>query len=520
MNEQQINCVCLFVLLVVIRILLPERKYFIWSGLSVNVKPNVLVVVLDTVRAANCSFYDYDRQTTPGLSKLRSESVRFDHAIAPATWTVPSHAAMFTGEYPSEIGVHARNKVLPKSEETAASRLQRQGYETAIMSSNPFLTEGTDLHRGFGYRYTAGMRRALFDDAFDPAKYIKTREHERGIKKVEELAGELASPLHDLPKNVLNALYYKYRTTWATKDGDSHDPDLDDGAAETIQEFKQWVPEDRPFYACLNFMEAHTPFRYRERFLPEWASMSDVRQLSQDRETYFTGEATLDDYQKELLQSLYDAEIRYLDDQLRSLWQYLRDNDLWDNTLLVVTSDHGENLGEDGYIFHHSNLLGEPLVHVPLLVKYPDNKYAGESVKETVSLTNLFDTVVEAGDETATDLNPLEPGTKTGLVRSEFVCLDPQHTTEDYVEPYRDLDIPSRAVYENGTKYILFDDGQAYTFNSPNEYGSILDAEPGEFDDVPAYIREFANLDVNINSENDIEMSESVERRLEELGYR
>ncbi|WP_160168010.1 sulfatase [Haloterrigena salina] len=484
-------------------------------------KPNVLVVVLDTVRAANCSVYGYDRQTTPRLSALRGESVRFEHTIAPATWTVPSHAAMFTGRYPSELGVHARNKILPATAETAADRLSHAGYETAIMSSNPFLTEGTGLHRGFDHRYTSGMRRALFEDAFDPARYIKTREHEQGIQKIAELAGELSSPLRDLPKNVLNALYYKYRTTWGTGDGsDSHDPTQDDGATETISEFKQWVPDDEPFFACLNFMEAHTPFRYRDRFLPEWASMEDVRALSQDRETYFRGEATLDDRQKELLQSLYDAEIRYLDEQLQSLWTYLRDNDMWEDTLLVVTSDHGENLGEDGYIFHHSNLLGEHLVHVPLLVKYPDNKHAGATVEETVSLTNLYDTVVNAGEESTGRLNPLEPGMVTDLVRSEFVCLDPQHSTEEYVEPYRRLDVPSRAVYEGGTKYVLFGDGRAYTFEGSDDYGSLLDIEPGPLEKVPAHVRSFANLDVDLDSGEGIEVSDSVESRLEELGYR
>lgn len=481
---------------------------------------NVLLVVLDTVRAANCSLYGYDRQTTPGLEALRSECVRFDHAIAPATWTVPSHAAMFTGRYPSDIGVHARNKVLPEGEATAATELRDSGYETAIMSSNPFLTEGTDLHRGYDHRYTAGMRRALFDDAFDPAKYIKTRENEAGIAKVRELLGELASPPQQLPKNVLNAIYYKYRTTVGGGEaGQRTDPASDDGAAETIEAFGRWIPTDGPFHACLNFMEAHTPYRHRKRFLPEWASTSDLHDLDQGREPYFTGEETLDDRAKEILTALYDAEIRYLDEQLQSLWQYLKANDLWDDTLVIVTSDHGEYLGEDGYIFHHSNLLGESLVHVPLLVKYPENRNAGATVEETVSLSRIYDTIVSAGTD-ATGVDPLAPKTESRLVRSEFVCLDPQHSTDTYVDPYRQLDVPSRAVYEDGTKYLLFDDGRAYTFEAPNYEGSIFDREPGDVDDVPTRIREFANLDVDVAETDDIELSEAVEDRLEELGYR
>lgn len=483
-------------------------------------KPNVLLVILDTVRAGNCSLYGYDRQTTPGLEELRSESVRFDHAVAPATWTVPSHAAMFTGRYPSEIGVHARNKVLAEGEVTAATELRDRGYATAIMSSNPFLTEGTDLHRGYDHRHTSGMRRALFEDAFDPAKYVKTRDHETGFAKVRELAGELASPPRQLPKNVLNALYYKYRTTWGVDEsGQRTQPESDDGASETIDAFQRWVPTDQPFHACLNFMEAHTPFRHRERFLPEWASISDVREVDQHRETYFTGKDTLDDETKAILTALYDAEIRYLDEQLHSLWQYLRAKDLWNETMVVVTSDHGEYLGEDGFIFHHSNLLGEPLVHVPLLVKFPENQHAGAAVEETVSLTRVYDTIAAAGSR-ATDLRPLSPEADSELVRSEFVCLDPQHSTETYVDPYRQLDVPSRAVYEDGTKYLLFDDGRSYTFEGPDYQGSIFDREPGEVKDIPARIREFANLDIDIFENDDVELSGAVEDRLEELGYR
>lgn len=485
-------------------------------------KPNVLLVVLDTLRAENCSLYEYDRPTTPGLESIADESAVYEHAVAPETWTVPSHAAMLTGQYPSEIGVHARNKVLPKGIETVSERLRREGYATAMMSSNPFLTEGSELYRGCEYRYTSGMRRTLFEDAFDAAEYIKTRDHERGVRKAIELAGELAAPPVQFLKNVSNAVHYKYRTRVKSEtESASHDPSRDDGAAETIDEFTQWFDDqDEAAFACLNFMEAHTPLRYRTRFLPDGVEAEDLEQVSQDRDDYFTGAETFDAETTDLLEALYDAEIRYLDEQLQRLWSHLRDVGAWENTLLIVTSDHGEYLGENDLVFHGVNRLGEPQAHVPLLVKYPDHDWEGTRVAETVSLTQIPDTVLEGVSGTNSVSEPLVPGRSPDMVKTEFGCMDPQQPVEDYTDRYRDLDVPSRAVYDERTKYLLFEDGRAFETEVGNDPIRIDERESDTIDSLPDRVVEFANLEVEIDSDREFEVSESVESRLAELGYR
>lgn len=484
-------------------------------------KPNVLLVVLDTLRASNCSSYGYERDTAPGLESLKPESIQFDHAVAPETWTVPSHAAMFTGDYPSELGIHARNKVLPSSEQTVASRLQPD-YSTAIMSSNPFLTEGSELYRGCDYRHTSGMKRTMFDDAFDPAKYIKTRRHEHGPRKFLELAGELWAPPIQAAKNASNALYYKYRTRLkSNKSSKRYDPADDDGAKETISEFINWTERQKsPFYACLNFMEAHTPLRYRTRYTPDWVTEDDLREISQDRDAYFTGKEEFTDRPRELLEALYDAEIRYLDDQLQRLWNHLCSTEQWENTLVIITSDHGEYLGENDLMFHGINRLDEQLVHVPLQVKYPDGEFAGKTVTETVSLTQIQDTILEVAGKTSDTRNPLKPGESPDLVKSEFVCMDPSQGIEQYLEEYQDLDIPSRAVYHDNSKYLLFEDGRAYFTENYDDEAKLRNREFLSLDDIPERIREFANLDADIEGRGDIDVSQSVESRLEDLGYR
>lgn len=121
---------------------------------------------------------------------------------------------------------------------------------------------------------------------------------------------------------------------------------------------------------------------------------------------------------------MYEAEIRYLDEQLNRLWEYLCADGLWDETLLIVTSDHGKYIGEEGLVFHHHNRLSDPLVHVPLFVKYPEDRYAGTTVSRPVDLTQIDDTiknVVCDGVEPAWGREPLHPDITPSIVKSEYV---------------------------------------------------------------------------------------------------
>lgn len=482
-------------------------------------RSNVLLVVLDTVRARSCSLYGRDRPTTPGLERVAEESAVFEHAIAPDTWTLPSHAAMFTGRYPTEVGVHAENMVLSEDEPTIAEDLAGAGYATGVFSSNPFLTQGSGLNRGFDHSHTSKLRPTLFEDAFDPSRYIRTREHERGLPKVAELLRALAGPPREMAKNALNAAYYKYRTSRPTDDDASFDPSADDGAVESIAAFESWVDAvDRPFFGCLNFMEAHTPYRHRERFLPAWATIDDVRRLDQDRWKYLAGDLELTERRKELFEALYEAELRYLDERLESLWSALRARGLWEDTLLIVTSDHGELLGEHGLLFHDMNRLYEPLLHVPLLVKYPGGRHASTSVAATTSLTRLPDVV---RGETVGDDAPTPGDLPRDLVKTEFVGMNQVVSDDRYEARRRDLAAQSRAVYEDGTKYVLYEDRATVTRDLPlAPSADEEDAEPLDPEAVPDRVREFAALDGTVTAGRQLDVDDAVGDRLEELGYR
>ncbi|GAA0285787.1 sulfatase-like hydrolase/transferase [Halobacterium noricense] len=429
---------------------------------------------------------------------------------------------MFTGEYPTDIDVHAKNMLLSDDIETVAEALQAQGYDTGIFSSNPFLTQGSGLDRGFAHSHTSNLRVQLFDDGFDPTRYIRSREHEDGIAKVRELSKEIWGTPQNLFKNILNAAYYKYRTI-TSNPNQSFDPSEDDGATESIQAFERWVQTaEGPFFGCLNFMEAHTPYRYRERFISSDTSLEEVSEVDQDRWKYLSGEIELTDSVKSILLALYEAEIHYLDEQLTELWSFLRRTDRWENTLVVVTSDHGELLGEHNLLYHDINRLYEPLVHVPLLIKYPNERHAGERVKSTVSLTQISDTILAEALEDADVSTPLGPGEPVpDIVKTDFVGMNQTLPDERYVDVYDDFNAQSRAVYEDGSKYLVYENRAGRVGNLPLSTSDPTEiVEQIDLNDVPAHIRAFAGLDGEISQQTEFEANDVIKDRLNELGYR
>jgi arylsulfatase A-like enzyme len=477
-------------------------------------KPNVLFVILDTVRADSCSLYGRSRATTPGLDGLREESVVFDHAVAPSTWTLPSHGGMFTGRYPTEINLHGQNMVLSDDEETVAETLQADGYTTGVFSANPFLTQGTGLNRGFDRSYTTGIRGKLFKDAFDPAEYVRSRKNDSGVSKYVELVQEVAGPPVLMGKNLLNALEFKYRTRVDVRD-DDFDPTQDDGAADIVAELEGWIDDaTAPFFACANFMEAHTPYRNRDTFLPEWADETDLNELERNRWKYLSGEVELTDRRRTLLRALYEAEIRYLDEQLQSLWTTLRKRGDWDRTLVIVTSDHGEFLGEHGLLYHDINRLYEPLVHVPLLVKYPNGRWGSRRVCETTSLITLHDLIKRA---VAGELETPAGGTRSDMTKVEFVQMNQSLPDKRHESMYADFSDQSRAVYAEDAKYFFHGDTVQVAEKPFCAEETYRELDP---DAVPDRIVEFAAMDRELRTDAGLEVDESVENRLEQLGYR
>jgi len=334
---------------------------------------NVVIVVWDTVRADRLSPWGAERPTTPWLAEAVDRGVVFDNAHSPAVWTLPSHASMFTGLPAESTGSDERWQWLDDRHVTVAEHFAAHGYDTFAMAANPMLSDRTNLLQGFGVRWASfdGTHR----DRAGAATLAKLVPGDRS----QELAPDWVPPAHA-----------ESRPTWWFKE-----------AAPLITEATlAWI-DDRddatPFFAYLNWMEAHTPR------LPAMASrravIGDEATIERGLQTdaafirlHFAnfGHEAYSPLEIEAMRAVYDATLRDLDDAMRLLFEGLERRDLLERTVVVLVSDHGESLGDHG-LHNHRFGLWESLTHVPLVVWHPE--LAPERRREPVSTRDLFGTV-------------------------------------------------------------------------------------------------------------------------------
>jgi len=319
-------------------------------GLSLSCaggRPNILLIVIDTARADRFSIYGAPSDSTPAVAALAAEGAVYEHAVTPAPWTVPAHASLFTGLFPSAHGADSGHLRLDDEFTTLAESLRDAGYHTLGYTGNPWIGK---LHN--------------FDQGFD-----------------------------------------EYEETWR----DFHDTEGDMGAAvftgrvERFLEGRRASPltRGRPFFIFINYFEPHLPYDppepERERFLKppvDREAVERLRHLKHPQEMpYLLGLQKMPPDDLRILGALYTAEIAYVDRNLGELLGLLRREGELDRTVVVITSDHGEMLGEHGFLDHKLNVY-EPLLHVPLVIRYPPAVPTPRRIAEPVYLQDLHPTLL------------------------------------------------------------------------------------------------------------------------------
>jgi len=335
--------------------------------------PNVLLIVWDTVRAKNLSVYGYGRDTTPHLKKWAESGVAFDHASSVSPWTLPSHASMLTGQWPQELSTDWETP-LDGAHRTLPETLSARGYLTAGFVANTYYCgHELGIARGFA-RYE--------DYVVSPQELLISSTLVRSIVN-SGIVRRLTKYDDNIPRRTATAITDQF-LDWHTTTG------------------------GRPFFAFLNFFDAHEaylpppPFAGRFGPAPPLGNPALVQDLRRSlRRDWFERPAA--EIQAE--QNSYDAAIAYLDDQLNRLLEALQARGVLDNTVVIVTSDHGEQFGEHG-LFLHGNSLYQPLLHVPLVIRYPPSVPQGRRVAARASLRDLSATVVDLLKGTGTDALP------------------------------------------------------------------------------------------------------------------
>lgn len=349
---------------------------------STELKPNVLLLVLDATRVDACSCYGNPRATTPVLDRLAAEGVLYEQAIAAAPWTLPAMASIFTGLYPGQLDIYPERRLAPDFE-TLAALLHQNGYGTFGITKNGWLSGDFGLLRGFETMHKL-WQWLQTDDDINAVNLIESASNKGTARVAFQRAWQ-----GNFLKNSLNIAYNRY---W---------PQTDDGAAKICNELTKWVKnQEGPWFAYAHYLEAHLQYRPPRAWVDRFAHDPGrvQRLLAEDQQSlawrHVAGVDPLSDEDLEALRDLYEAAVAYQDYRMGQIIDWLHAEGELDNTVVIVLADHGENLGEHG-LMSHNYCLYDTLLHVPMVVRYPAAFAAGSRVSEQVQTLDLFKTILD-----------------------------------------------------------------------------------------------------------------------------
>jgi arylsulfatase A-like enzyme len=352
--------------------------------------PNVLLIVMDTVAAGHLSLFGYDRATSTTLVELAERGVRFDSARAPSSWTLPSHASMFTGRWAHELST-GWFAPLDRTYPTLAEFMGSRGYATAGFVANKwYCAFDSGLARGF----------TVYQDYIFPG-LTAFKMAVLGRRALERCNAFVES--EDWLESVGLLGYAQRLWRWLYTDRK--------GAAAVNRELLDWLSSrarsERPFFVFLNYLDAHYPYELPSGRLHRFGEEpSDKRLRSLIRHWEGLDKATVLPKGVAFVADAYDDCVADLDEQLGKLVDELKRRGVLERTWLLIASDHGESFGEHTGDYCHGASLYETELHVPLLIIPPASKGTKQVVKEAVSLRDLAATIVDVVDQGASSPFP------------------------------------------------------------------------------------------------------------------
>jgi arylsulfatase A-like enzyme len=326
--------------------------------------PNILILLLDTARAQNFSCYGYHRPTSPHLDALAAEGVLYENAIAPGCWSLPSQVSLLTGLFPSKHGAHELHLSYAHHYPLLSEVLREAGYATLGVSPNSWMSDEFGVAHGFDTYLKLWQCWPRMPQPPGAATNVLLRQ----AQKVNRLYSRYVFPQRNRARHVTQHVRRLLATT----------------------------PE--PFFLYAIYWDMHLPYypygHYATRWLPPRVDAKRVQQINRNHLTYLTGQTAMTEEDFAVLQALYDGALATIDAEIGALVMLLRQRGILDHTLLIVTSDHGENIGEHG-LMSHAYSLHDTLIHVPLIIRYPEGFARGQRVTQQVQLTDLFPTVLD-----------------------------------------------------------------------------------------------------------------------------
>jgi len=427
--------------------------------------PNVVIIVMDTARQDRLDCYGYNRNTSPVLTELVKNSSTYTRAYTPGGWTPPAHASLFTGLFSIAHQTTQEAWKMGDSLTTLAEVFKTEGYETIGIIENPMLNKRNNFDQGFSRYY----------------------ECWRFAEKGENRAFTLL-------KKSLNKRKAR-----------------------------------KPFFMFINLIEPHSPYDSSKQFKNQFISNQSVTLEKNMWPEFFLGKKTFTDDEIRHLNELYDAELLYVDYVIGKMMRELQSRNLWQDTVFIVTSDHGENIG-DHEMMDHVFSLHESIIKIPLIIHYPKLFPSGTSHEYPVQLTDIFPTLLEIIGADAKrypsqgrSLLGREAG-DNGIVFSEYYFpkqalqgMDRKGLSKykGKVSPVDQYKRIIRTVIKDNMKLIWGSDGKHELYN--------LRLDPGERVNLAAnkdYVQTFQELIGMVNTltkEYDLKIQKAAPAQNEEL---
>jgi uncharacterized sulfatase len=524
-------------------------------------QPDIVFIVLDTQRADRLGCYGHrvgadGESVSPNLDKFAREGALFEAAISPAQWTIPSHASMFTGLYPSAHKVTQSNQALGKDAPHIVEMLHEAGYRTIGFCNNPLVgVLDNGFKRGFDSFYNYGGAIPSLPKHSTklpwPLNWM--------LETYTQFLRRISYPI----QNFFGRSDLAFRISlnvWLTPLW-SRIANFKGQNARSVRDIlhmlrvRESSEEEQPLFLFVNLMETHLPFwppgEYVDRIVPYMRSNREARNILRrwNREAYRWSTPLaepLEELEHSVLSDMYDAEVAYQDDYLGPFFELLNQRGKADNTLTIIVSDHGDGIGEHGYFGHAFNAYQE-LIHVPLVVHWPEKIKQGLRSESAVSTRRIYHTIADAAGVEFDDVaNPLaDDVARLTLLRSlnntdpedstVFAEIYPplnlakaiQHRQPDLLERFRCLDT-RRAVLKDKLKLIQVSDVSDELFDLDDdtlELANLLNDQPQEVDELSERLEKLARI-TEIQSEMleegeylDIDSDEGLVHRLRGLGY-
>lgn len=440
------------------------------------VGPNGILLVVDSLRADHLSTFGYPAETTPAIDRLAREGAAFSAAVAASSWTLPAHASLFTGLYPWSHGAYSAFSVLGAECQTLAAILARAGYYTLSVYANPLLGSAAELDRGFDLALGVGNRQKT------------SLTIERLYKKISG-GGSTSGEILDISLRWIDHC---------------HDLGI-------------------PCFIFMNILEAHAPYRPKEPYFREFCRglpmekvhWSLIRQIVDARKSRQEESLALSQFQEAdfgVLAGLYDSNIRFIDQQIKTWTKALQDRGVLDKTLLALTSDHGEFLGEHGQIGHGTGRLYDSVLRIPLIFRYP-RSVAAIRESRAVSQVDIMPSILfllGLSDRIPSGIQGLSlfPAAVSRAVLSEY--WDERRRTSAFALTWESL----KLIQEGQERVELYD-----LAVDPREKTNLIGSRP---EDGARLARELKSLQGTLEPRQtrlEEKKRKEIERLLKSLGY-